>query len=93
MNHCKPYPTDTNPITHAQKFYIGAGLVTDLEIPANVNTVNAWSFTGYRGLKTLTIPSWVKRVGEGAFLGCLLILRDSEVKGFLEKIKVVKGYK
>lgn len=66
------YPTDTNPITHAQKFYIGAGLVTDLEIPANVNAVNAWSFTGYRGLKTVTIPSWVKRVGEGAFLGCLL---------------------
>ena len=32
-------------------------------------------------------------IGVVVYVGCLLILRDSEVKGFLEKIKVVKGYK
>ena len=32
-------------------------------------------------------------IGVVVYVGCLLILRDSEVKRFLEKIKVIKGYK
>lgn len=66
------YPNTTNPISNAKEFYLSTGLLTDLVIPVGVETVTPWSFTGYLGLKSVTLPKWVKKVGEGAFFACLL---------------------
>lgn len=71
------YPEDTNPLSNASHFFVTDDpkleryhLVTDLVIPAGVDSIPAYAFTCFKGFQSVEIPATVKYVGENAFYYC-----------------------
>ena len=71
------YPEDTNPLSNASHFFVTDDtkleryhLVTDLVIPAGVDSIPAYAFTCFKGFQSIEIPSTVKYVGNDAFSFC-----------------------
>lgn len=61
---------NSNPLVYAQNYVVGGEKIVDLVIPSSVTSVNAFSFLGFKGLKTVQISSGVTSIGEYAFYGC-----------------------
>lgn len=60
----------TNPLQYAKKLYLNDVLVTDLVIPADVETIGRGAFAYCESLKSITIPSTVKVIEDYAFFYC-----------------------
>ena len=61
----------SNPLVYANKFYMNDRLVTNLEIPSSVTSVEAYAFCECSGLTSVTIRSSVTNIGSHAFAGCV----------------------
>ncbi len=59
-----------NPLNYAHNLYLNDSLVTILEIPDGVTSVEAYAFSGCSALISVTIPSRVTSIGTSAFSGC-----------------------
>ena len=59
-----------NPLYYGGKLYLNGQLVTNLEIPNNVTSINEGAFSGCSSLTSVTIPSSVTSIGSWAFNGC-----------------------
>jgi len=57
----------SSPLWGAEELYLNGELVVDLVIPDGITEIGAYAFYGYRGLKSVTIPSSVKHIGKDAF--------------------------
>lgn len=61
-----------NPLFYAKHLYSDADTeITDLVVPAGVETINANAFYNCEGLKSVTIPNSVKGMGNSAFSSCI----------------------
>ena len=66
---------DANPLTIAHHLYVGGEEVTEVVIPAGVETIGKCAFSGGSSLTGVTFPSSVKSLGESAFKGCTSLQR------------------
>ena len=48
-------------------------IVTEVEIPSTVKSININAFSGFSSLKTLVLPSELETIGDNAFLNCTKI--------------------
>ena len=71
------YNIGSEPLSIADKFLLNGREVTDLVIPASVDTIKAATFRGAKMLKSVSIPSSVQALEEGAFQSCTSILNVS----------------
>ena len=55
---------------HSFHFFIKDKEIVDLVIPDDIKTIKRYTFKGLAWIKTVTIPSVVTSLEEGAFLGC-----------------------
>ena len=60
----------SNPLIYANNLYLNEKLLTSLEIPVSVTTINNEAFRGCTSIKSLTIHSSVTDIGESAFREC-----------------------
>ena len=60
----------TNLINVASNLYVGNKKVSSLDIPEGVTTIKAFAFEKASMVKSVTIPSSLKSIGEDAFWGC-----------------------
>ena len=61
---------EANPLYLAHALYLGRELVTDLIIPAGVESIADYVFAGCSSLTSVFVPDEVTSIGEGAFKGC-----------------------
>ena len=64
-----PYFT-SNPLYYAPNFIVNNQLVTNLVLPANIDTVKPYTFIGAGCISKLTIPNTVTYIGNYAFANC-----------------------
>ncbi len=69
-----PAALDGHPVTAIGKAFAGKSLVTSIEIPDTVTDIGSESFYG-TGIKEVTIPEAVVRIGDNAFGHCLNLER------------------
>ncbi len=69
-----PAALDGHPVTAIGKAFAGKSLVTGIEIPDTVTVIGSESFYG-TGIKEVTIPEAVVRIGDFAFGHCLNLKR------------------
>ena len=69
-----PAALDGHPVTAIGKAFAGKSLVTGIEIPDTVTVIGSESFYG-TGIKEVTIPEAVVRIGDLAFGYCLNLER------------------
>ncbi len=69
-----PAALDGHPVTAIGKAFAGKSLVTGIEIPDTVTVIGSESFYG-TGIKEVTIPEAVVRIGDFAFGHCLNLER------------------
>ena len=69
-----PAALDGHPVTAIGKAFAGKSLVTSIEIPDTVTDIGSESFYG-TGIKEVTIPEAVVRIGDFAFGHCLNLKR------------------
>ena len=62
-----------NPLIYAHNLYLYNTLVTELEIPAGVTSLNNYVFHNCTSLNSVTIPNSVTSIGDCAFINCLNI--------------------
>lgn len=60
---------EANPITYAKSMYVDNNLVTNFVLP-NVEEVKPYVFYNLASIKTLTLPTTLKTIGNFAFYGC-----------------------
>lgn len=60
----------SNPLANGASLVVNGTLLTHLEIPSTVSTVNTGAFYGYQKLTSVVVPSHVTSVGKDAFHGC-----------------------
>lgn len=60
---------NSNPLYYADNLYLNDELVRDVVIPAGVSSVPANAFS-CESIESVTIPSTVTSIGDGAFYGC-----------------------
>ena len=82
--------SENNPLSIAHNLYIkGGGLITNLKIPSNVNTIGQYAFYGGSKIEKVTIPNSVTHIGREAFTGCKSSVFDTQtMSGF----KLVDGW-
>ena len=62
---------DSNPLNHARHLYIGENAeITDLQIPSDLTSINAYTFVNCSNFSSITIPNSVTSVGDYAFAYC-----------------------
>lgn len=60
----------SNPLYYAGKLYVDGQLLTHLVLPEGLTEVNAFAFTNYAGLQTVTLPEGVTHIQRNAFTNC-----------------------
>ena len=60
---------NSNPLNYADNLYINDVLVTEAKI-TTANKINAYAFSGWDSLTSVTIGDNVTSIGDGAFRGC-----------------------
>lgn len=92
------YPEDTNPLCYADSLYFDASeteegtFVSDLVIPADIDSIPAFAFTGYAGLKSLKTEGTLKNIGESAFAMCKkLTTADIDVEDIHKEAFMASG--
>ena len=64
-----------NPLIYAHHLYIDSQEVTSVVIPEGVSEIKRYAFHGFTGMETVTLPSTLDTVGEGAFNDCSSLAR------------------
>ncbi len=59
-----------NPMCYAENLYLNGKLVTKIEIPDGVTSIDDYAFQGCSSLSSITIPDSVTSIGEGTFYDC-----------------------
>lgn len=59
-----------NPLSLANNLYIDGVSVTSVEVPASINQIGDYTFSGFTGLTSVTIPNSITQIGNGAFYNC-----------------------
>lgn len=59
-----------NPLYYAKNLYLNGSKITDLVIPATIETISGFAFYGCTALKTVTLRDGVEKVGNAAFAFC-----------------------
>jgi len=77
----------SNPLCGAHNLFLDGKLVTDLEIPADVESIGAMAFAGCISLRRAVIHGGVTNIGWYAFGGCSA-LEEVEIR---EGVKSIKG--
>ncbi|MCH5238302.1 MAG: leucine-rich repeat domain-containing protein, partial [Muribaculaceae bacterium] len=62
--------SSANPLSYAHNLYLNGELITNLEIPDSVTSIENYAFDGCSGLTSVEIPNSVTSIGESAFKGC-----------------------
>lgn len=73
----------SNPLCSAHNLYMDGKLVTDLEIPADVESIGMMAFAGCTSLRSVVVPGSVTNIGAYAFGDCSV----------LEKVEIREGVK
>ena len=73
----------SNPLCSAHNLYMDGKLVTDLEIPADVESIGMMAFAGCTSLRSVVVPGSVTNIGTYAFGDCSV----------LEKVEIREGVK
>ena len=73
----------SNPLCSAHDLYMDGKLVTDLEIPADVEAIGMMAFAGCTSLRSVVVPGSVTNIGTYAFGDCSV----------LEKVEIREGVK
>ena len=60
----------SNPLYYGAKLYINGKLATNIIIPDGITSIRDCAFSGYTGLKSVTIGKSVKNIGNRAFYAC-----------------------
>ncbi len=55
---------------YIKQWYIGEDTITKVVIPEGVEEIQAYAFTKLTALKEVVLPTTLKKIGVGAFLGC-----------------------
>ena len=58
-----------DPSLYNASFYFNGVLATDIVIPEEVTSIGAYTFRGFKGIKSIVIHDNVKTIGNGAFEG------------------------
>jgi hypothetical protein len=61
---------NANPLSQAQKLYVGGQLVTELAIPDGVDLIMPWAFYGCTSITKLTLPESIEILGAACFKNC-----------------------
>ena len=64
------YEYSSNPLTKAHKLYLNGSLITKLEIPSGIRTINDCAFYSNTSLTSVFIPDNVTTIGKFAFSNC-----------------------
>lgn len=59
-----------NPLQYADGLFLNGVLVTDFVAPEGVKEIGIRAFSGYKALKSITLPSTVTKIGKSAFENC-----------------------
>ena len=62
--------SDNSPFFTRAALFVNGKQVTDLVIPDGVKEIKPGTFNGASGIKTLTVPASVEKIGTFAFAGC-----------------------
>ena len=75
-----------NPMHFSADLYLKGELLTDLIIPEGVSVIASNMFTGCKSIKSLTIPSSLKEIGNMAFYQCpnLKIIKINDLSAWME---------
>ena len=60
----------SNPLSNNGRLYINNTSVSDITIPSNVSTINAYAFYGCTNISSVTITENVRNINSYAFFGC-----------------------
>ncbi len=60
----------STPMRPGVNLYLNGELVTDIEIPTDIDEIGAYTFTGYQYLTSIVIPNNIIYIGDGVFDGC-----------------------
>ena len=61
---------ESNPLYNIAGFYLNGELITELQIPADVEGIKDYAFSGCSSIETLTMPDGIISVGSGSFRNC-----------------------
>ena len=64
------FDKQSNPLFQAHNLYLNGKLVTDMEIPAGVESIGDMAFIGCMNLRRIIIPNGVTNIGNSAFKDC-----------------------
>lgn len=60
----------SNPIVYAEHLYVNGEEVKEIIVPNTIETIRSFSFSGFKGLTSITISNSVKIIERSAFEGC-----------------------
>lgn len=59
--------------------------LTAIEIPEGITTIKPYTFAGFGGVKTITIPKSVTKIERDAFLDCISAIKTTSGASYIEK--------
>jgi len=59
-----------NPLWYAERLFLNNEIVENLVIPEGIESIGDYAFCLYEGLKSITFPKSLTKIGHGAFFRC-----------------------
>lgn len=78
----------SNPLDYAEKLYVNGEPVVNAVFKSGIETIGKYAFCGAADLTSVTIPSSVKKICEGAFDGCYNV-REVHIESVEDWCKIV----